>query len=95
MAAGKNWQAAADKSNKTEQSRVSKKYKGVKKISADVTKGGNTSFADDPSPFLDDDPIVDTMDVGRTHKLDQYSKASGLTKDKAKKVLTETETLQK
>lgn len=85
-----SWQAAADASNKKEQARVSKKYKGVKKAMG--TFGEKDMEAD---PFQENDPVLDTMDVGRTHKLDQYARASALPKAKAKKILEETETLQK
>lgn len=84
------WLAQADKSNKKEQTRVSKKYKGVKKA-----MGAFTEKDMNADPFQENDPIVDTMDIGRTHKLDQYARAAGLPQAKAKKILEETETLQK
>jgi hypothetical protein len=84
------WQGAATQSNKAEQKRVSKKYKGIKKIGVDSSKADSND-----DPFQDQDPLLDGLDLGRTHKLDQYTRASGLSKTKAKKILTETGTLQK
>ncbi len=85
-----SWQDAADKSNKREQTRVSKKYSGVKKA-----MGAFTEKDMEADPFQENDPVLDTMDVGRTHKLSQYAKASSLPQAKAKAILEETETLQK
>jgi len=86
-----SWQGHADQSNKTEQKRVAKKYNGVKKISE-----GHFSEKDmDVSTTHDSDPIIDDMDIGRTHNAKQYAKASSLPESKAKQILKETDTLRK
>ena len=78
------WQGHAEKSNKKERARVAKKY--------GVTWSDEEQNAD---PFGDNDSVTDTMGSDRKHKLESYTKASGLPKSKAKKILTETDTLQK
>ena len=84
------WQGRADKSNKKEQARVDKKYPGTKKIG----QGAFTESDMEADPFQEADPVLDVAPE-RTHKLDQYTRASGLSKPKAKKILMESGTLQK
>ena len=82
-----SWQGRAAQSNATEQKRVAKKYKGVKKISQ-----GSFSDSDmEADPFMENDPILDTMGTDRRHDPKQYAKASALPLSKAKKVLAESE----
>jgi len=86
-----SWQSRATQSSKTEQKRVAKKYKGVKKISE-----GSFSDSDmDVSTTHDSDPILDDMDIGRRHNPKQYAKAAGLPEVKVKKILKESDTLRK
>ncbi len=85
------WQGRATQSNAKEQQRVAKKYKGVKKISE-----GSFSDSDmDVSTTHDDDPVLDDMELTRRHDAKQYARASALPLQKAKKILTETDTLKK
>lgn len=79
-----SWQGRAQASNKKEQTRVTKKYKGVKKV-------GAGKFDSEADPFMENDPILDDMDPGRSHDLKQYAKAAALPLNKAKKVLSEAE----
>lgn len=82
-----SWQGRATQSNKKEQTRVAKKYKGVKKIS----EGAFTDEDMDADPFMENDPILDTMGTDRRHDPKQYAKAAALPLSKAKKVLAESE----
>lgn len=83
------WQGAVAQSNKKEQARVSHKYPGTKKISS------RPDLSDDESdPFGENDSIL-SMGPTRSHNAKQYAKASGLPLSKAKKILKETDTLQK
>jgi hypothetical protein len=86
MASTHSWQGAATQSNKKEQARVAKKYKGVKKIGVDSSKA-----ASDDDPFQEDDPILDTMAIGRRHDSRQYAKAAALPLKRAKEILKESE----
>ena len=84
------WQGRAEQSNKKDRARTAKKYPGTKKI-------GQGAFSEsdmEADPFQENDPVLDIA-PDRTHKLDQYARASGLPKAKAKKILTESGTLQK
>jgi hypothetical protein len=83
------WQGAVDKSNATDRKRVASKYKGVKKIGAKLEE-----FNSEADPFMENDPIL-SMAPERSHNLEQYTKASGMPKAKAKRLLKSTGTLQK
>jgi hypothetical protein len=80
MSSPRSWQGAAAQSNKVEQKRVAKKYKGVKKIGVDSSKADS-----DDDPFLQDDPIIDTMGTDRSHDPKQYARAAGLSVKEANK----------
>ena len=85
-----SWQGRVEQSNKKERARTVKKYPGTKKI-------GQGAFSEsdmEADPFQESDRVLDVAPE-RTHKLDQYARASGLPKAKAKKILTESGTLQK
>jgi len=83
------WQGAVDKSNASDRKRVASKYKGVKKIGTKLDE-----FDSEADPFGEADPIL-SMATDRSHNLEQYTRASGLPKAKAKRLLKDTGTLQK
>jgi hypothetical protein len=85
-----SWMAHAQASNKKEQARVSKKYKGVKKTSVDLNK-----FDSDADPFMENDPVTDDMEITRRHDAKQYARAAAVSVPKARKILKETDTLLK
>jgi hypothetical protein len=82
-----SWQGRAAQSNSKEQARVAKKYKGVKKIS----EGAFSDSDMEADPFMENDPVLDTMDPGRRHDPKQYAKAASLPLKRAKQVLKESE----
>ena len=79
-----SWQGRAAQSNVKERKRVAHKYKGVKKV-------GSTGFDADADPFMENDPVLDDMDIGRRHDPKQYAKAAALPLSRAKQVLKEVE----
>lgn len=84
-----SWKGSVDRSNATDRKKVATKYKGVKKIGAKLDE-----FDSDADPFMENDPVL-SLAPSRSHNLEQYTKASGMSKAKAKRLLKATGTLQK